>query len=90
MQRLRPEYGGAAGRRRLLGTRAEGENMTQDARDSKGSIGRSIAVPLAIIGMITLVIGGVRMATGEDGTFIVVLAGIFFLVGAFLAIRLVD
>lgn len=56
--------------------------MAKHAEGNEPSVGRSIAVPLAILGVITLVIGAVRMASGEDGTFVVLFAGVFFLVGA--------
>lgn len=62
--------------------------MAKNARDDGASVGRSIAVPLVVFGVIALVIGAARMASGAGDAFVIALAGVCFLVGAVLAGRL--
>lgn len=56
--------------------------MARDTRDDPRSIGRSIAVPLAFFGLLAIVVGAVRMISGEDQSFVVLLGGVFLLAGA--------
>ena len=56
--------------------------MARQEKSDPRSIGRSIAVPLAFFGLLAFVVGAVRMLSGEEQTFVLLLGGVFLLVGA--------
>lgn len=65
-----------------------GWDVAGPARDDPRSVGRSVAAPLAVFGLVAFVVGAVRMVTGVDQSFVVLLGGVFLLAGAFTAFRL--